>query len=93
VVPPDFVFALAVSGGAPREMLLELVARVLDQVGCSGDGGASLGDELHAAMAQGARDQPVDIRFRAEAGRLEIVVSSPAGAIWRTFRDIESSSV
>jgi hypothetical protein len=88
VVPPDFVFALAVSGGTSREMLLELVAHVLDQVGCSGDGAASLGNELLAAVTSGARDQPVDVRFSAEAGRLEIVVSSQAGAIWQTFRDI-----
>jgi hypothetical protein len=88
VVPPDFVFALAVSGGASREMLLELVAHVLDQVGCAGDGAASLGDELHAVVARAAREQPVDVRFRAEAGRLEIVVSSRAGAIWQTFRDM-----
>lgn len=88
MVPPDFVFALAVSGGAPREMVLELVARVLDQAGCSGDGAASLGDELHAAIARGGRDQTIDVRFSAEAGRLEIVVSSRTGAIWQTFRDI-----
>jgi hypothetical protein len=88
VVPPDFFFALAVSGGASREMLLELVAHVLDQVGCAGDGAASLGDELHAAVTSVARDQPVDVRFSAEAGRLEIVVSSQAAAIWRTFREI-----
>jgi hypothetical protein len=88
VVPPDFFFALAVSGGAPREMVLELVARVLDQAGCSGDGASALGDELHAAIAQGSRNQTVDVRFSAAAGRLQIVVSSRAGAIWQTCRDI-----
>ena len=88
MAPPDFFFALAVSGGAPREMMLELVARVLDQAGCAGDGAASLGDELHAAIAQAGRDQTVDVRFSAEAGRLEIVVSSRTRAIWQTFRDI-----
>ena len=88
MVPPDFFFALAVSGSASREMRLELVAHVLDQAGCSGDGAASLGDELHAAVTSGARDQPVEVRFSAEAGRLEIVVSSQAGAIWQTFREI-----
>jgi hypothetical protein len=88
VVPPDFVFALAVSGGASREMLLELVAHVLERAGGSGDGVASLGDELHAAVASGPRDQAVDVHFSAEAGRLRIVVSSQSGAIWQVARDL-----
>ena len=89
MVPPDFFFALAVSGGASREMLLDLVAHVLERAGSSGDGVAALGDELHAAVASGVRDQTVDVQFSAEAGRLRIVVSSPSGAIWQTSRDIE----
>jgi hypothetical protein len=89
VVPPDFFFALAVSGGASREMLLELVAHVLERAGRTGDGVAALGDELHAAVASSGRDQTVDVRFRAEAGRLLIVVSSTSGAIWQTSRDLE----
>jgi hypothetical protein len=89
VVPSDFFFALAVSGGASREMLHELVAHVLEWAGSSGDGVAALGDELHAAVASGPTDQTVDVRFSADAGRLQIVVSSQAGAIWQTFRDIE----
>jgi hypothetical protein len=89
VVPPDFFFALAVSGGASREMLLELVAHVLERAGSAGDGVAALGDELHAAVAGGARDQTVDVQFSAEAGRLRIVVSSASGAIWQASRDLE----
>jgi hypothetical protein len=88
VVPPDFFFVLAVSGGASREMLHELVAHVLERAGTTGDGVAALGDALHAAVASGTRDQPVDVRFSAAAGRLQIVVSSPSGAIWQTSRDI-----
>jgi hypothetical protein len=88
VVPLDFFFALAVSGGASREMLVDLVAHVLERAGGSGDGVAALGDELHAAIANGPRDQPVDVQFSAEAGRLRIVVSSQAGDIWQTSRDI-----
>jgi hypothetical protein len=88
VVPSDFVFALAVSGGASREMLLELVARVLERAGSSGDGVAALGDELHAAVSRGPRDQPVDVSFSAEAGQLRIVVSSQSVAIWQIARDI-----
>jgi hypothetical protein len=88
VVPFDFFFALAVSGGASREMLVDLVAHVLERVGGSGDGVAGLGEELHAAVAMGPRDQPVDVRFSTEAGQLRIVVSSQAGDIWQTSRDI-----
>ena len=88
MVPSDFFFALAVSGGASREMLAELVARVLERAGSAGDGASSLGDELHAAVASGPRDQAVDVSFSAEAGLLTIVVSSRAGAIWRTSRQI-----
>ena len=88
MVPSDFVFALAVSGGASREMLRELVARVFERAGGSGDGVAALGDELHAAVARGQRDQIVDVRFSAESGRLRIVVSSQSVAIWQIARDI-----
>jgi hypothetical protein len=88
VVPSDFFFALAVSGGASREMLHELVAQVLQRAGSSGDGSATLGDEVHAAIASSARGQTVDVQFSAAAGRLRIVVSSAAGAIWQTSRDI-----
>ena len=88
MVPFDFFFLLAVSGGASREMLDELVARVLERVGSSGDGVAALGDELYAAIAKAPRDQPIDVRFSAAAGRLRIVVSSQNGDIWQTSRDI-----
>ena len=79
---------MAVSGGASREMFLELVAHVLERAGNSGDGAVALGDELHAAVASGARDQTVDVQFSAEAGQLRIVVSSQAGAIWQTSCEI-----
>ena len=88
MVSLDFFFALVVSGGASREMLVDLVSRVLERAGSSGDGVTALGDELHAAIAKGPRDQPVDVRFSAEADRLRIVVSSQAGELWQTSRDI-----
>ena len=88
MVPFDFFFGLAVSGGASREMLDDLVARVLERAGSSGDGVAALGEELHAALANAPRDQLIDVRFSAEAGQLRIVVSSQAGDIWQTSRDI-----
>ena len=90
MVPFEFFFGLAVSGGASREMIDDLVARVLERAGSSGDGVAALGEELHAVLATAPRDQLVDVRFSAEAGQLRIVVSSQAGDIWQTSRDIRS---
>jgi hypothetical protein len=88
VVPFDFFFGLAVSGGASREMLDDLVARVLERAGSTGDGVSALGGELHAAIAKAPRDQAIDVRFSAGSGQLRIVVSSKAGDIWQTSRDI-----
>ena len=89
MVPSDFFFALAVSGGASREMLLELVARVLERAGCPGDGaGGARPTSSTPRWPAAARDQPVDVSFSAEAGQLRIVVSSQAGAIWQIARDI-----
>ena len=88
MIPLDFFFALAVSGGASRDMLVDLVAHVLERAGSSGDTAAALGDELHDAIAHGPRDQPIDVRFSAEAGRLRIVVSSQSVDIWQTSHHI-----
>jgi hypothetical protein len=89
VEPHPFFFALAVSGGLSRDLLTELAARVLERAGSAGDGAAALGEALHAAIARaGAAADLVDIRFRAGDGRLHIVVSSHAGEIWQTSRDI-----
>jgi hypothetical protein len=88
VDPFEFFFGLAVSGGASREMLDDLVARVFERAGSSGDGVAALSEELQAAIAKAPRDQPIDVRFSAEAGQLKVVVSSPAGDLWQTSRDI-----
>ena len=88
MVPFDFFFGLAMSGGASREMLEDLVARALERAGSSGDGVGALGRELHAAIAKAPSDQPIDVRFSVAAGQLRIVVSSQAGDIWQTSRDI-----
>jgi hypothetical protein len=88
VVSFEFFFGLAVSGGASREMLDDLVARVLERAGSAGDGVGALGEELHAAIANAPRGQPIDVRFSVAAGQLRIVVSSESGDIWQTSRDI-----
>ena len=86
---PEFFFALALSGDASRQMLTDLVGRVLERAGCPGDGAAALGEKLHAAVAHGsAGTDHIDVEFTAAAGRLQIAVSSRAGAIWQTVCDI-----
>jgi hypothetical protein len=89
VVSQEFSFALTVSGAASRDMLAELVARVLERAGGPDAGSESLVADLQAAVARASaqqQGQPVDIRFAAAGGLLEIVVSSKAGKIWEFSR-------
>jgi hypothetical protein len=89
VTSHEFFFALALSGGASREMLTELVGRVLERAGCPGDGAAAIAEKLHAAVANGsAGSGGIDVEFTAGAGRLKIAVSSPTRSIWHTVCDI-----
>jgi hypothetical protein len=90
----DFYFALDMAGApdatsTPPEMLDDLVARVLERAGCAGDAAAALTEAIHTALAQASRaDSPSRLQFRARDGRLDIVVSSRAGAIWQTTCDV-----
>ena len=84
----EFFFAVAASGGMSREMLAELAARALERAGNSIDGAAALGESLHAAVSRGGSAGEIVVRFRAAAGRLDIVVSSRSGEIWHTTRGI-----
>ena len=80
---------MAVSGGASREMLTELLARVLERAGGQEDGAAGLAGELHAAVVKASKQhQPIEVRFTAERGQLQIAVVSPEGEIWQTSRDV-----
>jgi hypothetical protein len=86
----DFVFALAVSGGTSRDMLRDLTARVLTHIGQPAGGARALADDLQAAItkATAGGGMPVTVRFQGRDGRLHIVVSSAAGEIWQTSREI-----
>jgi hypothetical protein len=85
----DFLFALAVSGGTSRDMLRDLTARVLAHIGQSAGGARTLADDLQAAVTKAtAGGMPVTVRFQGRDGRLHIVVSSAAGEIWQTSREI-----
>jgi hypothetical protein len=89
VAASDFFFVLVLSGDTSREMLAELVGRVLERAGCPGDGAAALGDKLHAAVTNGsAGAEGVEVQFNAASGQLQIAVSSATGAIWQTVCDI-----
>jgi len=89
VAAHEFFFALALSGDASREMLTELVGRVLERAGCPGNGAAALAEKIHAAVANGsAGSEGIDVEFNAEAGRLKIAVSSRRQSIWHTVCDI-----
>jgi hypothetical protein len=85
----EFIFSLAVSGGLSRDLLADLVAQVLARAGSPDDGAGTLSEELYAAIVGAAARHPViDVKFSAAASRLQIVVSSGAGAIWQTSRTI-----
>jgi hypothetical protein len=89
VASHEFFFALALSGDASREMLTELVGRVLERAGCPGDGATALAEKIHAALANGSADsEGIDLAFNAAAGRLRIAVSSPTRSIWQIVCDI-----
>lgn len=72
----DFLFSLRLSeNGGFDEMLHELTANVLRHVGYAAGPLASLGDEVRRAIAQGGGSgTEYELRFRAHAGSLDIVV-------------------
>jgi hypothetical protein len=83
----DFLFALDVSGDPESDQMLVEVARtVLGQCGYATSAIDALVGELGAALAervsQGKRR--CDVRFRVEAGQLEIVVAGAGRPEWRT---------
>jgi hypothetical protein len=87
----EFVFALELSDEPPFDtMLSDLAVIVLAHLGYSRAAADELrhvvGGALRAGAANGKRR--CDIRFRAHDGELEIVVSYPDGARWRTARPL-----
>ena len=85
----DFDFALDIaaapdSNASVRELLSDLVARVLERAGAGGDATAGLADAIQRAVANGSRgSEGCRVQFQARDGRLRIVVSSRAGEIWQ----------
>ena len=90
----DFLFALDVSGDPESDQMLAEVARtVLGQCGYATSAVDALAGELHVALADRISDgrRRCEVRFRAEAGQLEIVVAGAGRPEWRTIWPLPAS--
>jgi hypothetical protein len=86
VTAQQFFFTLEFSSqGVSATLLGDLTARVLDYVG-SKSAVPELIDSLQKAVAKGSvgTDSRCDVMFRAQPGKLEVVVSSNGGRVWQT---------
>ena len=80
-----FFFALEFSSqGVPLSLLSDLAAHVLEHVGASKQLVPKLVEALQEAVSKGAAGARADVRFQAQPGKLEIVVSSNGGRVWQT---------
>ena len=90
----DFLFALDVSGDPGSDQMLAEVARtVLGHVGYAHSAIAALTGELRTALAHRASGgtRRCEVRFRSEAGQLEIVVAGAGRTEWRTIWPLPAS--
>jgi LDH2 family malate/lactate/ureidoglycolate dehydrogenase len=90
----DFLFALDVSGDAASDpMLADLARTVLGHLGYAGSAIDALTGQLQGALAGRVSDgkRRFEVRFRSEAGQLEIVVSGAGPAAWRTSWPLPTS--
>jgi hypothetical protein len=91
VNPHEFSFAIELSGAAgSRDMLSELVSRMLGHVGCACEAIPGIVDALQKAVVRarlGGRI-PCSVRFTAHAGELTIDVSSGARSVWNLSQPI-----
>jgi hypothetical protein len=90
----DFVFALDVSGDRDsHRMVADLARTVLGHVGYASSAIAALTGELRSALAdrlEGDKGR-CEVRFRAGAGQLEIVVAGAGHSEWRTSWPLPTS--
>jgi hypothetical protein len=89
-----FYFALEFSSqSVPASLLGDLAAEVLGFLGCSGQQLPELADALEQAADKSvAGARRCDVRFRAQNGTLEILVSSNGGGIFRISQSIPDRS-
>ena len=87
----QFYFSLELSSqGAAASLVEELAVQVLAHVGCSREDIPELAGALEKAVAKTAYgERRCDVQFRAQSGRLEILVSSNGGRILQTSRPID----
>jgi hypothetical protein len=88
VTASPFYFALEFSSqGVPASLLEALAAQVLGHVGCSRQDVPELTDALgKAAEKTGQPERRCDVQFRAQDGKLEILVSSNGGRLFQISR-------
>jgi hypothetical protein len=83
VAAPEFFFSIDLSEqAASRDMFADLAGRVSALAGPAADAalrGVHLALEQCAAQGQ----QQCRVTFRAQDGRLEVVVSTSAGQVWQ----------
>jgi hypothetical protein len=90
----DFVFALDVSGDPESDqMVADLARTVLGHVGYASSAIGAVIGELRTALADRlvAGNGRCEVRFRAAAGQLEIVVAGAGRAEWRTTRPLPAA--
>jgi hypothetical protein len=90
----DFVFALDVSGDPESDrMVADLARTVLGHVGYAHSAIDALSGQLRIALAERLWDgkRRCEVRFRAGAGQLEIVVAGAGRAEWRTTWPLPAS--
>jgi hypothetical protein len=83
----EFFFAVELSSqGASSKLLTELASCVLGHVGSSAEAMPDLVRALQQAVAtgDGVGERRCDVQFRAQGGKLEVLVSSNGGRIWQT---------
>ena len=80
----DFIFALTLSGDPhDTDMLNDLLRSVLAHAGYGGETLERLVKQVSRVRAAASRAEPCAVRFDAQRGELQIVVSH-AGRDWRT---------
>ena len=90
----DFLFALDVFGDPDSDqMVAELARTVLGHVGYANSAIDALSRELRLALAErvAGEKRRCEVRFRAGAGQLEIVVAGAGRAEWRTTWPLPAS--
>jgi hypothetical protein len=86
VTDQEFFFSIELSGQtASRDMLRELVSRILGQAGCAADTAPAVVAALHSAVSRSASqgDASCTLTFLADGDRLDIAVSSSSGHLWQ----------